>query len=247
MRGHFDGRLGHAQATRHFTHRLVLELQGLNHLALTRRQQRHRRVDRIDVDLVANVRAAADRRVWQRVARHLTCRHAPFASQHVDQPVRCDGVKPRRERPPEVVGLPAAVHGQQRLLDDVIDPGHGAETRASELPRDRRQQRQQRRIRHLVAGLRELHEVGRPPLLLGGHRLAPSPDGTTDRMDDWLQGWTPRIEPAHEVTASCNREDRGSVLTFVRGTQYAHSTHDPARLAGLVMQREYRRRTLWPR
>ncbi len=38
MRGHLDGRLGHAQAPGDFAHRLVLEFQGFDHLTLPLRQ-----------------------------------------------------------------------------------------------------------------------------------------------------------------------------------------------------------------
>src|SRR6187549_2912274 len=52
MRGHLDGRLGHAETPGHFAHRLVLEFQRFNHLTLSTGQRRDRGVNRFDIDLV---------------------------------------------------------------------------------------------------------------------------------------------------------------------------------------------------
>src|SRR3954464_10823564 len=43
-------RLAHLEALGHFTHRLVLELQRLNHLTLPRRERGDRRMNSFDVD-----------------------------------------------------------------------------------------------------------------------------------------------------------------------------------------------------
>ena len=79
-------------------------------------------------------------------------------------------IEPRREGPAGIVGLPGAMNGQQRFLHDVVDPRHRTEARAEKLARRRSQEHKQRRIRGLIAGLREPHETGRFALLFDRHR-----------------------------------------------------------------------------
>jgi hypothetical protein len=47
-----------------------------------------------------------------------------LATQHIDEPITSDSIKPRCERSPVIERVPRVMHRDKRFLHDVIDPRH---------------------------------------------------------------------------------------------------------------------------